>query len=165
MVMPCVLRHSLRCNLSMGPGMEGTYLVGLGLQLLLSHAVGPVVPKNTANRVWQHHLDVGVHVLQEAASAADGPPSAASSYKVSHTRLGLHPNLHQQVKRITVEDLFQQATAPMDTHSMNGDCVITYGQKTTVNMQAKLIRESTCMQASYSKQAERAYKVHTVLHA
>lgn len=80
------------------PDREGTHLVRLGLELLLSHAVGPVVPENAAHGVWQHHLDVGVHVLQEAACSTDGPSGAASSYKVTHTRLGLHPDLHRQVQ-------------------------------------------------------------------
>ena len=61
-----------------------THLVGLGLQLLLSHAVGPEVPEDAANRVGQHDLDLGVHVLQEAASATDGTTSAATSNKVGH---------------------------------------------------------------------------------
>ena len=73
-------------------------LVGLSLQLLLRLAVGPVVPEDTANRVWQHNLDFGVHVLQEAPSATDGAASAASSHKVGHPCLGLHPDLHKRIQ-------------------------------------------------------------------
>ena len=88
-----------RQSLSMTKGEMSTDLVGLGVELVLSLTVGPVVPKDTAHRVWQHHLDAGVHVLQEAAGATDSPSSAASSYKMSHPRLGLHPDLHPQVDR------------------------------------------------------------------
>ena len=88
-----------------------THLVRLGLELLLGHAVGPVVPEDTAHRVWQHHLDVGVHVLQEAACATDGASSAASSYKVTHTRLGLHPDLHQPTNNSLLYTLTALLTA------------------------------------------------------
>lgn len=89
----------------MTTGEMSTNLVGLGLELLLSRAVGPVVPKDTAHRVWQHDLDAGVHVLQEATGATDSPSSAASSDKVSHPRLGLHPDLRPQVNT-SLLDLF-----------------------------------------------------------
>lgn len=81
----------------------GINLVGLGLELCLSLAVGPVVPKDTAHRVRQHDLDAGVHVLQEAAGATDCPSSAATSDKVSHPRLGLHPDLHPQVNQALLD--------------------------------------------------------------
>ena len=73
------------------------YLVGLGFQVLLSNTFGPEVPEDTADWVWQHDLDFGVHVLEKATSACDGASSAASSNKVSHTALGLHPDLQHPI--------------------------------------------------------------------
>lgn len=77
---------------------QATNLVGLGLELLFSHAIGPEVPENAANRVGQHDLDLGVHVLQEAAGATDGATSTATSNKMGHTRFGLHPDLRAPIQ-------------------------------------------------------------------
>jgi len=78
------------------------YLIRLSLQVLLSLAVGPEIPEDTAHRVWQHDLDLRVHVLQEAACPGDGAASAASSHKVGHTALGLHPDLHPAIHFVLV---------------------------------------------------------------
>lgn len=72
-------------------------LVGLGLQLLLSHLLGPEVPENRSNRVRQHDMDVRVHVLQETPCARNGATSAASSNEVGDLGLGLHPDLQHTV--------------------------------------------------------------------